>query len=97
MRTSRLRILPLLLVILLIFLQYRLWFESGGILDMMRLKKEVGRQSKENDKLKKRNENLLLQVENLQQNKDGVEARARHELGMIKKGETFYQVLDKGD
>lgn len=97
MQLFRIKALPILLVVILIFLQYRLWFDKGGILNLMRLKKEVVQQSRENDKLKKRNEKLLAQVKNIQQNKESIEARARHELGMVKQGEVFYQVFDKGN
>jgi len=83
------------LVGLLLFLQYRLWFESGGIVDMMRLKKQLAVQTQENNKLKKRNDMLAQQVERLQNSQDTVEARARSELGMVKKGEKFYQVVGK--
>ena len=84
-----------MLVGLLLFLQYRLWFESGGIVDMMRLKKQLAVQTQENNKLKKRNDMLAQQVERLQNSQDTVEARARSELGMVKKGEKFYQVVGK--
>ncbi|MHB1947764.1 MAG: cell division protein FtsB [Gammaproteobacteria bacterium] len=87
------KVLPILLIMLLAFLQYRLWFEPDGIRDMMRFKKELALQAKENSKLKKRNETLLSQVQLLQKDKDAVESRARRELGMIKQGETFYQVV----
>lgn len=87
------KVLPILLVLLLVFLQYRLWFEPSGILDMMRLKNEVALQKKENEKLKKRNDILLARVQNLQKDKDAVESRARRELGMIKKDEIFYQIV----
>jgi cell division protein FtsB len=88
-------ILSIMLVLLLIFLQYRLWFESGGIADMMRLKKKLAVEAQQNEQLKKRNQALLQQVQYLQKNNDAVESRARRELGMVKKGETFYQVIDK--
>lgn len=77
----------------LIFLQYRLWFEDGGIRDMLKLKKMLEIQTVENDKLKKRNEVLLFQIQRIQNSRDAAEARARGELGMVKKGETFYQVV----
>lgn len=93
MHMPRLKVLPLLLVLLLIFLQYRLWIEPSGIPDMVQLKKEVALQQAENEKLKKRNELLLLQVKHLHKDKDAVESRARRELGMIKKGEIFYQIV----
>lgn len=93
MSFSYTKILVAIFLLLLLFLQCRLWFESGGIIDMMRMKKQLSTERAINEKLKKRNEHLILQVEHLQQNKEAIESRARHELGMIKKGETFYQVV----
>ena len=93
MEFRRFNLLPIILIIVLVFLQYRLWFESGGIFDMLRLKKQLNVEQSQNEKLKKRNQALLLQVQHLQQNQDEIELRARQELGMVKKGETFYQVV----
>ena len=87
------RVLPIILLILLIVLQYRLWFQSDGVFDMLRLKKQLSLQDQENGQLKKRNQLLVQQVQKLQNNNDAIESRARHELGMIKKNETFYQVV----
>lgn len=86
------RLLPVFLIVMLILIQYHLWFESGGILDMLHLKKQLNVEMQQNAQLKKRNELLLQQVQRLQNNKESAEIRARHELGMIKKGEVFYQV-----
>jgi len=77
----------------LVLLQYRLWLESGGIRDMMKMKETLAQQAIENDKLKKRNDELLFQIQRLQYSKDAAESRARNELGMIKKDETFYQIV----
>ena len=93
MRTWSFKILPLLLLIFVLFLQYRLWFEHGGIQDMLRAKKQLAAQIAENDRLKLRNQKLLKEVKYLHSSKDAMEARARNELGMVKKGETFYQVV----
>ena len=90
---DRSKLWVMLLVLVLAFLQYRLWFESGGIIDMLRMKKQVALQQQQNDKLKKRNDKLIQQVQYLQANNEAVESRARGELGMIKKDETFYQVV----
>ncbi len=84
----------LLLIAVLVFLQYHLWFESGGINDMMRLKKALALQTSQNDILRKENEELISQIQHIQNNQDAAEARARGELGMVKKGETFYQVVN---
>lgn len=93
MSLFRLKIVPVILVLLVIFLQYRLWFDSGGILDMLRVRKQLALQVQFNDKLKKRNEKLSQQVHYLQTSNEAVESRARSELGMIKKNETYYQVV----
>ncbi|MES2217919.1 MAG: septum formation initiator family protein [Pseudomonadota bacterium] len=93
MGALRFKILPLLLLALFGFLQYRLWFESGGLIDMFRMKQQLAVQQAQNDKLKKRNDRMVRQLQYLQANSDGIEARARGELGMIKEGETFYQVV----
>ena len=93
MSGMRLKILCGILLFVLAFLQYRLWFESGGIREMVSLKKTLSQQALENDKLKKRNEELLFQIKRLQNSKDATESRARNELGMIKKDETFYQIV----
>lgn len=93
MANLRLNLLTIALIVLLLFLQYRLWSESGGIREMLHLKKVLVLQTQENNQLKKRNEELLFQVERLQNSHDAVEARARNELGMIKKDETFYQIV----
>lgn len=93
MSSLRLYLLAAFLLSALVFLQYRLWFESGGIHDMLQLKKTLTQQAEENGKLKMRNEELLFQIQRLQNSKDAAEARARNELGMVKKGETFYQIV----
>lgn len=93
MKWPRFNFLPVLLFGLLVFLQYRLWFEPGGIREMVQLKKQLAVEQSQNEKLKLRNQQVLLQVQQLQKNQDAVELRARQELGMIKKGETFYQVV----
>lgn len=93
MSNRRLYIIPLFLIMILAFLQYRLWLQPGGMLDMIHLKKQVALQKEENDKLRKRNEVLIQQVQRIQKNKDAVESQARQDLGMIKKGEVFYQVV----
>ena len=94
MQLGRFKLLPIGCGILLIFLQYRLWVEPSGLRDMMRLKKEVEQHTLENDKLKKRNEQLVSQVKHLRSGPNAMESRARQDLGMIKKGETFYQVIE---
>jgi len=86
--------LLILLVILLVFLQYSLWFGDGSLQEVWRLHKDVEQQRQENAVLRERNEALEAEVLDLQQGLEAIEEHAREDLGMIKKGETFYQVIE---
>lgn len=81
------------LIAVLLFLQYKLWFQADGMHSLFALKKTIALQQNENDQLKKQNDLLVFQIQRLQKSQDAAETRARNELGMIKKGETFYQVI----
>jgi cell division protein FtsB len=86
--------LLILLVILLVFLQYSLWFGDGSLQEVWRLHKDVEQQRQQNAVLRERNEALEAEVLDLQQGLEAIEEHAREDLGMIKKGETFYQVIE---
>jgi len=83
------------LVLLLAVLQYQLWMGERGLSDVWRLHKTVEAQKQENQRLKDRNQALAAEVEDLKQGLEAIEERARSELGMVKKGETFYQVVEE--
>ena len=84
-----------LLVIMLALLQYRLWVGESSLPGMWRMQHEVATQKQENAKLNDRNRVLKAEVDDLKHGVAAIEERARTELGMVKKGETFYQVIDK--
>ena len=88
------RKLSLLLVILLDYLQYRLWLGDGGLLELWNVHQEVEAQRDENARLRERNEALDAQVLDLKQGLDAIEERAREDMGMVKQGETFYQIVE---
>ena len=92
-----LRVLVLLLAVLLAWLQYRLWFGSGGTREVAALQQQVQKQSRDNAGLKQRNDALAAEVEDLKSGEAAIEERARSELGMIKPGETFYRVVETAD
>ena len=89
-----LRIIVVLLLALLAWLQYRLWFGNGGEREVGELRAQVQRQAHANAGLRQRNEALAAEVEDLKSGEAAVEERARSELGMIKPGETFYRVVE---
>jgi len=82
------------LIAMLLVLQYRLWVGDGGIADVRRIGQEVELQKRTNAALRERNQALEGEVRDLKQGLEAVEERARSELGMIREGETFYQVIE---
>lgn len=90
-----LRYVALILLILLIALQVRLWTGQGGLYEVWRLRERVEQQKAENAKLKARNDTLAAEVEDLKHGDEAIEERARAEIGLLKPGETFYQVVDQ--
>ncbi len=84
----------LALLVLIAALQLKLWTGTGGRPDVVRLRERVEAQRVENEALKRRNEALAADVRDLKEAREGVEERARSELGMVKPGETFYQVIE---
>ena len=92
-----LRYAALILLILLIALQVKLWTGQGGMREVWRLEHRVSEQKAENAKLRTRNETLSAEVDDLKSGDEAVEERARSELGLLKPGETFYQVVEPID
>ena len=83
----------LFLVLLLVLsgLQYRLWVGDGSLAQVSELKRQIAEQQGENERLLERNQILEAEVMELKQGTETVEERARHELGMVREGETLYQ------
>lgn len=88
------RILIALIVLVIVGLQVKLWFGDGSVRTIIGLRQAVGTQESENDQLKKRNDQLAAEVKNLKEGTDAIEERARNDLGMIGRNETFFQVAD---
>jgi cell division protein FtsB len=89
------RIWIVLLISLFVILQYDLWVGEGSLATVWRLQKSIENQSKENKVLADRNKALEAEVIDLKQGKDAIEERARSDLGMIKEGETYIQIVDE--
>ena len=81
------------LVALLILLQYQLWFAAGGVVSVYHLNKNIHQQILENKAFANRNAVLVADIDDLKNGNEVIEERARNDLGMIKKGEIFYQVV----
>lgn len=82
------------LVLVLFGLQYRLWVGEGSLAQVTELKQQISEQRGENERLQERNRVLEAEVMELKKGMETVEERARHELGMVKDGETLYQLAE---
>ena len=78
---------------LLLALQYPLWFGKGSWTRVWDLDRQLVAQRLDNAQKKARNDALDVEVRDLKEGQEAVEERARFELGMIKRDETFYQVV----
>ena len=84
----------LILLLLLAGLQYRLWVGEGSLAQVAELQRQIDEQKGENERLLERNRILEAEVLELKKGMETVEERARHELGMVKEGETLYQLAE---
>lgn len=82
------------LILLLAGLQYRLWVGDGSLAQVTSLQHQIAEQKGENERLLERNRILEAEVMELKKGMETVEERARHELGMVKEGETLYQLTE---
>lgn len=89
------KIIAVILIGLLILLQHRLWFGNGSIPKVRQLEKIKQEKILENDVLRERNRSLAAEVLDLKTGLGAIEERARTEMGMIKQGETFYQIVNQ--
>ncbi|WP_010450256.1 cell division protein FtsB [Vibrio rotiferianus] len=89
------RIFVIALTLLFCWLQYTLWFGKNGVSDYYTVEDEIEVQQQVNSKLQARNNEMFAEIDDLRQGLDAIEERARHELGLVKDGETFYRIVDE--
>lgn len=87
------KIIIIFLLTLLIWLQYKVWLQDGGIPEVLQLEQEIEVVRSEVKTLKERNSSLNAEVKDLKKGLDAIEERARSEMGMLKEGEVYYQVI----
>lgn len=82
------------MILTLFALQYKLWLGDGSILEVRKLERKLAEQKKENKKLAARNRALAADVVELKSGEQALEEQARFELGMVKDGEVYYQIVE---
>ena len=87
------RILGAIFVALIVLIQYPLWLGKGGWLRAWEVERQVDAQKAKNRQLEARNASLAAEVRDLKTGPEAIEERARHELGMLRPDEIFYQYV----
>jgi len=88
------RTLLVILLLLLLVFQVQLWGSRGGLPEVWELQRQIESQEAENEALRERNEALEAEVRNLQEGLEAIEERARSELGLVREGEIFFEVIE---
>jgi cell division protein FtsB len=78
-------------------MQIKLWLSDDGYSKTRELQQTVFEQRQQNQILKERNLALNAEMLNLKHGREAAEERARTDLGMIGRKETFYQVIPSAD
>jgi cell division protein FtsB len=86
------KVLAGLLGALILLIQYPLWIGKGGWLRAWDVDRQLEAQRANNAKLEVRNASLAAEVRDLKQGTEAVEERARHDLGMVRNDEVFFQI-----
>ena len=87
------RLLSIALFILLLLLLYGLLFGKQNVLDLMGQRARLAQLTEEIKVLRERNERIRIDVNDIKTRLGAIEGLARSELGLIKPGETFYQIV----
>ena len=80
--------------LLILVLQFQLWIGDNSARTLNSLKDEVSLQKSINLALEDRNKKLEIEIVDLKTGVEAIEERARSELGMIEKGETFFLIVE---
>ncbi|MEO7557900.1 MAG: cell division protein FtsB [Gammaproteobacteria bacterium] len=89
------KLIAAMLLAFLLILQYHLWAGDGGLAEVWRTQQLIEAQQQENNLLKERNRAEEAEVADLKHGLEAIGERARAELGMISKDETFYQLVNE--
>jgi cell division protein FtsB len=86
-----------ILVLMLVWLQGRLWVGEGSLAHVSALEDRVEIEQSANESKLQRNKVLRAEIKDLKNGLDAIEEKARSELGLIREGETFFLVVEESD
>jgi cell division protein FtsB len=86
------RLLLIVLAVLVLAVQWPLWFGKGGWFRVWELQRTLAVQAQANEAMRLRNQQLATELASLQEAREAIEERARFELNMVRNDEIFFQV-----
>jgi len=89
MTSTSLRIMTATGVLLLLVLQYRIWWDDSGVLASKQLDRRIERIAEDIRVLQDSNDQMHLEVEDLRHGSAILEEKAREDLGLVQDGETL--------
>ncbi|OYY73525.1 MAG: cell division protein FtsB [Gammaproteobacteria bacterium 28-57-27] len=87
------KIVIIVLVLLFTALQYHLWFGEGSWPRAQAVREKFELQMSENEKLQQSNATMEAEVLDLKTGLDAIEERARAELGLVRQGDVYFQII----
>ena len=88
------RVIVVCLILVIVGLQYTLWFGDDGLLEWLHLSQQLAEKNQQNKQSLSRNFTIAADIAELKRGEDGLEERARFDLGMVKQAEVYYQFAD---
>ena len=85
-------LIPLVLVLLLILLQYSIWTGRGSVGQVADLEKNLVTLRAKNQQTEADIARLRSEIQDLQEGLSIVEEKARYEMGLVKPNEIFVQI-----
>ena len=90
----KVKLILVVLVVMLISLQYALWAGNQNVIDLYRLNMQVEDVRNQNRESQSRNDQSHEDVIDIKNRLGAIESQARYDLGLIKPGETYYQIVE---
>ena len=75
-------------------MQYRLWYGDGSVQQTQKYQLKLEDLQRQIALKQQRNKLLEAEVLDLRKGKEAIEEIARHDLGLIKEDETFFQIIE---
>lgn len=96
MKFSSAQVAAVIALLLLLMLQYGVWFGENGVLAKRDAQHHTQQLQQANQVTLRENRRLLAEVHDLRTGHQLLEEKAREDLGLVREGETLFLFYDRG-